>query len=65
MDLRYVHLSWRARGERERDAGPIKKIITRLRGTSSSPNFDAPRSRKQTGVTSSYFISFFSLFLFF
>lgn len=25
--------SWRARGERERDAGPIKKIITRFRGT--------------------------------
>jgi len=47
--LRYVHVSWRARGERERDAGPIKKIITRFRGTSSSPNFDAPRSRKQTG----------------
>lgn len=56
-------LSWRARGERERDAGPIKKIITRFRGTSSSPNFDAPRSRKQTGATSCDF--FFSLFIFF
>lgn len=51
MVLRYIHLSWRARGERERDVGPIKKIITRFRGTSSSPNFDAPRSRKQTGVS--------------
>lgn len=65
MVLRYIHLSWRARGERERDVGPIKKIITRFHGTSSSPNFDAPRSRKQTGVTSTSndFFSFSFYFL--
>lgn len=63
MVLRYIHLSWRARGERERDAGPIKKIITRFRGTSSSPNFDAPRSRRRTGVMST-FLSFLFFFFF-
>lgn len=49
MVLRYIHLSWRARGERERDAGPIKKIITRFRGTSSSPNFDVAALQKANG----------------
>lgn len=64
MVLRYIHLSWRARGERERDVGPIKKIIIRFRGT---PNFDAPRFRRRTGAAFERipsFLSFFFLFKF-
>lgn len=61
MVLRYIHLSWRARGERERDAGPIKKIITRFRGTSSSPNFDVAALQKANGWWCRV-VSFFSFF---